>query len=109
MRLISLVKKKGDFMVHIFMITWSPELTQIQGWPTGDPGQVAEPFDYDKVVTAQVPEGLSQKDQIVSAFLAADCISFYSTSARPLLLRKLLEIKANYLKVCHWYPSEPSR
>lgn len=38
----------------------------MQGWPTGDPKQVNEPFDFDEVAAAQVPEGLGRKDQIVS-------------------------------------------
>jgi len=31
----------------------------------GDPKQVDDPFDFDQVAAAQVPEGLGRKEQIV--------------------------------------------
>ena len=74
---------------------------QMQGWPTGDPDQVAEPFDYDEVVAAQVPEGLTRKDQIVSAFLTPYCISFHPTSTKAAIAQKTA---GNQHKLLEKYP-----
>lgn len=75
-------------------------LIKTQGWPTGDPGQVEEPFDYDEVAAAQVPEGMTRKEQIVSAYLT------YYISVHPGFAKAAIAQKTagNQRKLLEKYP-----
>ena len=70
--------KRGECVVFVYMPPPKKDMVRnhllfvyrnsslLQTWPTGDPNQVLDPFDYDEEVAAQLPQGLTRKDQIVS-------------------------------------------
>lgn len=74
----SVRKRKAETVIFVYMKPPAKDVVSIrlnvyflsliksQGWPTGNPKQVDDPFDFDEVAAAQVPEGLGRKDQIVS-------------------------------------------
>jgi hypothetical protein len=63
--------KRGECVVFVYMLPPKKDMVQnhllfayrnsplLQTWPTGDPNQVLDPFDYDEVVATQLLQGLT--------------------------------------------------